>query len=368
MNRSYLAAVSTTVGTVVGGGILALPYAVSKTGILSGLLLFVVIGTAGILITAYTGELSSRFRRFHQIPVMVSEYAGNRYRPLVMLFQLVTIYGAQIAYLAGIGSALVFLFGMPFVTAVAAVFLLSLPIIYKGASGVEKAEIPLTAIKLLLIVAVSVIVLTSLNVSNLAKSNPSQILQPFGVILFSLTGYTIIPEVKQELGKRIKDLTRVIVASYVISISVYALFTIAFIGAFGPSVASIATNTIGSHDYHVLFAVATIFLLITPYLTLSIALSDAFSFDFKFRKYRAAAAALLFPFIVALLEPNFEKILEVTGGVFLSILSILILIAVRDARIRDGVPSYSAPKSRALMVFTAAVMIAGLVYTVIIIL
>ena len=32
MNMKYLAALSTTVGTIVGGGILALPYAIEKSG------------------------------------------------------------------------------------------------------------------------------------------------------------------------------------------------------------------------------------------------------------------------------------------------------------------------------------------------
>ena len=364
MNLRYLAALSTTVGTIVGGGILALPYAVERSGILVGLLLFVVIGAASILITMYTGELSSRFKKFHQLPVMVGGYMGRKFRMLTLLFQILTIYGAQIAYLIGISIVLVALFDVPYYIALTLVFLLTLPLIYKGYKLVEDAETPLLFIKLGLIVAVSIIILTTFHVGNISLFNNGNIFGPFGVILFSLTGYTIIPEVREELGNKPKDLNSVIISAYVISIAMYVLFTLAFIGAFGSGVAEIATNSITSNGYQLLLAITTLFLLITPYIALSLVLTDAFSYDFKINRGVSLAMAAVIPFAIAFLDLDFQAVLSITGGIFVSALSILILAAVHLARKRErATPKYYVRGGEVAIVFTGIIMALGVVYT-----
>ncbi len=364
MDQRYLAAVSTTVGTIVGGGILGLPYAVSKSGFIPAIGIFALLGFASILITMYTGELSSRFRRFHQLPVMVSEYVGKKFRFLVLVVQVLTIYGAQIAYLSGIALVLVFIFGLPFDVSVILIFLLSLPLIYKGYRQVEEAEVPLLFIKIGLILASSISVLTLVNLGNIVRSNFGGFLGPFGIVLFAMTGYTVIPEIKAELGGT-KKLTSVILVSFVIAIAIYLFFTFAFLGAFGSSVAEVATNSIHSVYYNVLFSFTTIFLLITPYLALSLVLMDSFSYDFKLDRRLSLLPALLVPLIFALFDLNFVYVLELTGGIFISLLSLIVLAAVYLARKRGSRHvEYKVPGNDYLILFTAVVMLLGMAYTV----
>ncbi len=365
MDGKYLAAISTTVGTIVGGGILGLPYAVSKTGFFPALGLFALLGLASILITMYTGELSSRFKRFHQLPVIVSEYMGKRFRVLVLVIQILTIYGAQIAYLSGIALVFTLLFGLPFQMAVLLIFLLTLPIIYKGYREVENVEVPLLFIKIGLILASAISVLILLNLNNFSHMSTANFLSPFGVVLFSLTGYTVIPEIKAELGGT-KKLTEVILVSFAIAIAIYLFFTFAFIGAFGTGVSQVATESIHSFYYDILFAVTTVFLLITPYLALSLVLMDSFSYDFKMDRKLSMLPALLIPLIFALINLNFVYVLELTGGIFISILSVIVLIAVYLARKKEKTkPAYLVPGNGYLILFTAIIMISGLVYTLI---
>ncbi len=364
MNIRYLAALSTTVGTIMGGGILALPYAVEKSGFFEGIVLLVILGIASILITMYTGELSSHFKKLHQLPIMISHYTSKKTRFLILLFQVLTIYGAQIAYLTGISIVLVFLFHIPYTIALTLIFLLTLPLIYKGYKFVEDAETPMLFIKIALVVVASLSVFNLIRVTNLYALNLTNIFSPFGIILFSLTGYTVIPEVKQELGD-IKKLTSVIIVSYIIAILIYILFTFAFIGAFGPSVSAVATDGIHSLYYEAIFSITTLFILLTPYIALGLVLADSFTYDFHISRKVSMFLSVAVPFVIALFDLGFEKVLNITGGIFISLLAIMVLFAVYLERKRRGVKKikYLVPGGNVAIFFTAIVMVIGLTYT-----
>ncbi|MCL4391187.1 MAG: hypothetical protein M1284_03350 [Candidatus Parvarchaeota archaeon] len=365
MTLRYLAALSTTVGTIVGGGILALPYAIERSGFFEGIALLVILGIASLLLTMYTGELSSHFKKLHQLPIIISKYTGKRLRILILIFQVLTIYGAQIAYLTGIALVLVFLFDIPYSISVLIVFLLTLPLIYKGYQLVEEAETPMLFIKIGLIIAASLAVFGLIHAANLYTYKISNFLGPFGVILFSLTGYTVIPEIKEELGG-IKKLTSIIILSYIISMLLYALFAFAFVGAFGPAVSAVATDGIHSIYYEILFSITTLFLLITPYIALSLVLTDSFTYDFGISRKVSTFLALALPFAIAFFDLNFENVLNFTGGIFISLLAIMLLLAVFIERRRRDVKKikYLVPGGSYLLVFTFIVMILGLAYTV----
>ncbi len=365
MNLKYLAALSTTVGTIVGGGILALPYAIEKSGFFEGIAFLLLLGFASILITMYTGELSSRFKKFHQLPIIISKYTGKRLKSLILIFQVLTIYGAQIAYLTGIALVLVFLFHLSYSISVLLIFILTLPLIYKGYKLVEDAETPLLFIKIGLIIIAALSIFSLVRFSNIYTYNLKDLFGPFGIVLFSFTGYTVIPEVKEELGG-VKHLTSVILASYIISISIYILFTFAFVGAFGPAVSAIATEGISSVYYEVLFSLTTLFLLLTPYIALSLVLADSFTYDFGIARNLSTFLALAAPFAIAFFDLNFENILNVTGGIFISLLAMMVLFAVYIERKREkgkkGV--YKVPGGVYLIGFTFLIMLLGLVYTI----
>jgi amino acid permease len=365
MDMKYLAALSTTVGTIVGGGILALPYAIEKSGFFEGIALLVLIGFASILITMYTGELSSNFKKLHQLPVIISKYTGKKLRIFILVFQVLTIYGAQIAYLTGIALVMVFLFHLSYALSVLLVFLLTLPLIYKGYKLVEDAETPLLFIKIILIIAAAVSVFTIVKDANFYTYNVTNLFGPFGIILFSFTGYTVIPEVKQELGG-IKKLTSVIVFSYLISIFLYIFFAFAFVGAFGSSVSTVATNGIHSVYYDLLFSFTTLFLLLTPYIALSLVLADSFTYDFGIARKPSMFLSLAAPFAIAFFRFNFESILDITGGIFISLLAMMILFAVFLERKMKGAKriKYLVPGGVYLIVFTFLVMLLGLIYTI----
>jgi len=366
MDKEYLAALSTTIGTIIGAGILALPYAVSRSGFLNGLIIFLIVGIASIMITLYTGELSFRENKMHQLPVMIGKYLGIKFKLATLLLQILTIYGALIAYLTALGAIFVVIFNIPYMLSVSIIFLLTLPLIFKGYDIIEQSETPLSIMKILLIIIVSVILLSSFNLNNLRTNHFSNLFSSFGVVLFALTAYTVIPEVKQEIKNNAKKLTSVILVSYIISISIYVLFTLAFIGEFGQNVAIIATNSVSSGWFMLLLLVTSIFLLVTPYLALGLVITDSFYYDFNIGRFKSLLIGVFVPFFVVLFDFGFESVLSITGGIFISLLAIFILMAVYISRKRSGISKrYNVKGGLPMIIFTGLVMIIGLIYTII---
>ncbi len=366
MDSRYLAATGTIVGTIVGAGILALPYAISKPGFIIGLLLLLVVGAASILITMYTGELSFKSKRLHQLPILISKYTNKHFRLAALLLQILTIYGALIAYLIVIGVSLSILIGFPFTISILVVFLLSAPLILRGYSAVEDMEMPLALIKLLLIVAISIPFILMISPQNLSTIHPGKALFSFGIILFSLTAFTVVPEVKAELGDRREQFNKAIIVSVIISIAVYILFTAAFLGFFGTNISDIATNSVSSNGFSYVFYIATIFIVITPYLALSLVLVDTFNYDFKMSRLKGFALATFIPLILSLTHANFAYVLDVIGGLLLPLLAIMVLIAVFMERKRFGISKhYSVPGGVWTILFTGAIMVIGMAYTII---
>ncbi len=364
MNGRYLAAIGTIVGTVIGAGMLALPYAISKSGFLIGLILIFVVGIASILIMMYTGELSFRLKKIHQLPVLISKYTGKRFRLAILILQVLILYGAILAYLIAMGDSLQTLLGVPYIASVILVFALSAPIIYRGYKWVEEAEVPLSAVKLFLIVVVAFIVIFSARLSNLSTVNAGNIFVPFGVILFAMMGFSVIPEIREGLADNKTDFNKAIIIAMTVSILVYIFFAAAFIGAFGPGVSAIATNSLGSGSFSVLYYLLTIFLVVTPYIALSLVVVDAFNFDFRLKRSYSFWLTMLIPLIIALIGFNFARVLQIVGGILLPVLCLMILVAVYKGRkVAGKSKAYSVPGGVYLLLFTAAVMIVGFCYT-----
>lgn len=364
MDKAFLAALSTIVGTLVGGGILALPYAMSKSGFLYGMIMLIVVAVASILITLYTAELSLRQKKMHQLPIIIGNSLGHGFKTLVLTLQFVTILGALIAYFIGLGSALSMLFNVPYYVSLLILVVLSFPLVFKGFNIVEQSETPLLFIKLLMLVIVSLLVLSYLNLNNLLTLNIKQIFSPFGVILFSLTAYTVIPEIKQEVVGNVKKLVKVILISFLISIVIYLLFSFSFLGAFGPNVSQLATNYSVSGYMQILLLLTTIFMLITPLLALSLVMADTFFYDFKINRLISSMIAIFIPVVVAAFNPGFENIIDIIGGIFLSLLSISVVFAVYATRKKEGLSKiYSVSGGNYALVFTGVIMLLGFVYT-----
>ena len=105
MNKSKLRGISAIVGTIVGAGTLGIPYVVSQVGFSIGLIYLLIIGLISTLVMLYVTELVLRTKKTKQMPGLAEKYLGKWGKRVMMLSQVLGIYGALIAYLTGIGSS-----------------------------------------------------------------------------------------------------------------------------------------------------------------------------------------------------------------------------------------------------------------------
>src|SRR3989344_3019773 len=126
-------AIFTLVGTIVGAGILGIPYVVAKAGVLYGLILMIIIGGAFVYLNLFAGEVILRTNGHHQLTGYAEKYLGRTGQSFMALSLFVNIYGALTAYLIGEGTTLhsIFTIGSPLFWTFL-FFLIGVLIIYKG--------------------------------------------------------------------------------------------------------------------------------------------------------------------------------------------------------------------------------------------
>ena len=110
MDKKLLTAVSIFVGTVIGAGILGIPYVVSQSGFLIGGAWIIVLGLVILITNLYLGEIALRTKKDHQLPGYAEKYLGKKGKKIMLSASLIGFYAALVAYLVGEGESFSVLF------------------------------------------------------------------------------------------------------------------------------------------------------------------------------------------------------------------------------------------------------------------
>jgi len=379
-------AVATLVGTIVGAGVLAIPYALQKAGFLTGLLNLVILGAAVMFLYLYVGEIVLRTKGKYQLPGYAERYLGRKGKALMTFAMTFTIYGALAAYMIGVGRSLAAIFGMQnnvtiLGMAISADLLFGLlffafasAIVYLGLAFIRKSELLMSAVVITIVILICAFIFLEIDISNLASFNLVKLFIPYGVILFALAGAVAIPEMKEELVKNKKLLKKAIIIGALIPIVLYALFSFVTIGVCGSSTSEVATIYLGQR-FGIVMAIFgnlfAIFAMSTSFLTLGLGLKDLYNYDYKIKKHVAWALACLIPLVLFLLifffikEETFYKTIGLTGGVAMTLEGILLVIIFNRAKRRGNrKPEYTIKRSTVVSIALITIFVLGMVYTI----
>jgi amino acid permease len=368
---TFYAAIATLTGTIIGAGVLGIPYVVQKSGFLTGTLLLLVLGIATVLLYLYTGEIVLRTKGNHQLTGYSEIYLGKTGKVLMTASMILVIYGALIAYLIGEGEALAAIFNnylSPFWFSII-FFLIFSSLVFIGLKAIQRSELLLSAIVILIILAISAFAITKVNLSNLTEFNLLKIFYPYGVILFALAGAVAIPEMKEELKNQKKLLKKAIIIGALIPIILYFFFTLVTVGVTGAKITEIATIGLGNllgKEILIFGNLFAVFAMATSFLTLGLGLKEMYHYDFKINKHLAFAATIIPPLLIFLfVERSFIKTIGISGGVFTGIEAILIVLMFNKAKkLGNRNPEYQIKKSNLLNIFLIIIFIFGAIYTI----
>jgi tyrosine-specific transport protein len=337
----------TLTGTIIGAGILGLPYVFSKSGFFVGVFWLFVLGIIMLVVNLYIGEITLRTKEIHHLPGYANIYLG-KWGKLLMFFALVFgIYSALVAYLIGEGeslsriftgsSELALYFGMGF-------WLMMTFLLREGLKGLKKVETWGVFVIIVIILGIFVWSVPGIKPENVFNFDKMNFFFPFGVTLFALLGFSSIPELRREIKGKERLFKKAIIVGMIIPIVLYFIFSLSFVGVLGEQVPEVATLAFGS-----VVIILGIFTMLTSYFVLNFALVDIFRYDLHESKLVNFFFVSLIPLGIYILIDifnfaGFVKVLGVGGVISGGVTGILALVVnARAKKIGKRKPEYSVP-------------------------
>jgi amino acid permease len=368
-------AIATMVGTIVGAGILGIPYVIAKAGFLYGLLLIIGIGIAFIYLNLFAGEVVLRTKEQHQLTGYAEKYLGKRGKKILTISLLISIYGALTAYLIGEGATMhaIFSVGSPILYTII-FFLIATFIIYRGMKATGKAELFLIGLLLITVVLIGVFSYTQVKTTNFSSFDYHYLFLPYGVILFALMGLPAIPEVQEVLNSEKKKMKKVILIGSIIPIILYLLFTVVIIGIVGEDhfdllepndrIATIALKMYSLPLLGTFANMLAVLAMFTSFLSLGTALTEIYRYDYGFSKNISFFLTFSIPLLIFFFQlTSFIAILGVTGAVAGGIDAILIILMYWKAKtIGDRKPEYQLAQHKILGIVLILMFAVGILY------
>jgi len=348
MPGKTLKATAVLIGTTVGAGIFGLPFAVVQVGFAAGIIYLLALGALVLLLNLIYGEVILRTPGDHQLTGYGEIYFGRWGKLVATASLLIGIYGALWAYLLKIGGFLALfsppvggqaisfsptLFSLGF-------FCLASLAILIGLRAVSLLEVILVSLMLLFIFILATVGLPHLSLANYSLiASPyslNALFFPYGIILFTLTGFSAIPEMEEVLRHQHGQLKRAVISGTIIPILVYLIFVFVIVGISGGQTSEDAISSL------VMFlpswvvklgAGLGILTMSTSFLSLGYVLREVWFRDFRLPRPAALTLALLPLLLLFLLgTKNFLLILEYTGAITGGLSGLLIVALFLKAK------------------------------------
>ena len=289
MNKNFLFAVATLMGTIVGLGMFGIPYAASKAGFFVGAIYLVFLGGVMILVHLVIGEIVERTKGKHRLTGYIEKYLGMRAKQAIGAIIIFAIYAALLAYIIVAGRFLELIFADTI-----GAFTLSLifwavisPFILRGIKTIGAVELGMAALLLLLTGVLFTLGIKEVNTENFSGFNLASFFLPYGVIIFAMDGGVAVPEMRELLKLDGKNYKRAIILGTIIPIFVYFVFMSLVIGVSGVGTSEEALAGLSSHLGPGIVKIGAIFgmlAIITSYLALGSNLKHTFEYDWRINK------------------------------------------------------------------------------------
>ena len=362
----FFEALTTLVGTVIGAGVLGIPYVVAKAGFVNGMITIICLGLAILLLNLYVGEISLRTKGTHQLVGYAERYLGKKAKLILMLSFTFGTLGALLAYMIGTGQALAAIFSGNALYFSLGFFIIALIFIYFDLKSIKMPELVLVFFKMFIVIFLCLIIFPHIKLQNYAAFNPANIFLPYGVVLFAFLGAGAIPEMRIELERNKDKLKKAIIWGSVISIIIYAVFAFAIVGLTGQKTAEIATLSLQvlGEKMFILGNIFAVLAMATSFLILGLALKWMFHYDYHIPKKLAWFLVFIIPLIAFFAGArSFIGVIGFVGAITGGIDGIIIMLMAKAAKHRgQRKPEYSIPINWWIIILLIALFILGIVY------
>jgi tyrosine-specific transport protein len=335
-NRPFLRSVGMMIGAIVGAGVLGLPYAVAQGGFALGLLELLLLGALLVVLQLMLGEIVVQTPGHHRLVNYIGIYTGRFWKGVTLIALALGVWGAMLAYMLVGGTFLHLLLspvfgGDPALYSYILATLASISV-FGGLFFASHIEYWVVGALLFLFIFIMLASAPFIDFSHYTTVNLKNFFIPYGVILFSLSGMGIVPELKDVLGEKHRRLlSPVIVTGMGIIVMLYALFAFVVVGVTGTDTSFMAFDGLVPYLGETFRVVTTLLgslIILSIYMVLGVELLNTFKFDFNLRHRTAWFLVCVVPlalFAVGMRE--FINIIGFVGSVFGGILGILVALS-----------------------------------------
>lgn len=336
-------AVAIVFGTIVGAGVLGVPFAIAQVGLLTGALILLVVGVALAFLMLFLGEVALQRNRPQQLTGYTAEFVGPKAKHVLAGALIINIYGALLAYVVGQGEVLSALFGG--VPAIWSILFLVVGgvFIVLGINAIKYVETLLTALILSIFAAVIFLSAPEIDASNLLAGAPTfgGVLTAYGVALTACFGLTAVPQVRNILFTSTPHtLRRALLWGALLPPLLYVVFAAVVLGVTGEATTPVATIGLGEQlggSVLILGSVFAIAAMATSFLALGLALRNVFYRDYNIPLAGASALTLGIPAVLfGFGLRDFILILSLVGVFALGLVCVMGVLTYWKARSREG--------------------------------
>jgi len=364
MNKTLLA-VATLVGTTIGAGAFAIPYVFSQSGLITCLVYFLIVGVLAILLHLFFGEIILRTRKETRLIGLTKKYLGKKEKNVLSIALIIGTVGSLLVYiiLAGQFLALIFPnFFSPFIFSLIAWIFLAF-LVFLGTHSIAKAEVLMSAFLLLVGFLVIIFCLPKIETNNFILFNSKNIFLPFGIFLFSMVGWSAVPESEDILTNK-RNLKKSIIIALLVCLAFYILFGLAILGVTGRATtqeAFLGLVPFLGKEMMLLAGVFGLLAVATSFITIANYLKNTFTFDLKIPKQASFLLAVSLPLILFLLGLRSFVSLVSTLGAIIGLIegSFIVLIWLKAKKMGDKMPEYRIKLPKIVAYLTIALLLAG---------
>ncbi|MCX6740976.1 MAG: amino acid permease [Candidatus Parcubacteria bacterium] len=334
----FLKALAIFLGTIVGVGIFSLPYVAMKSGFVVVLGYFILVAILAIIVQSLLGEVARDTHKIARIPGYAEEYIGPGAKKIAFAISSLGLIGVLLAYLILGGNFLYALvnplLGGPVIIYVLIFFAAGAAMIFSRTRNVARFELIMFIVFLALLFIFVWNGLPHINFKYFSEINKKFITFPYGIVLFSLWGIALVPEVKEIVERDRRKLKAVITWGVIIAALCYLIFIFTFLGVSGPNTTRDAITGFSKNIGNDISGLGYFFGLITSFasfIALGMTLKKIFWLDFHWPKNLSWAVASFTPLLLYFFGfKNFIDIIGLTGAFMLGLEAIMVIFIYRS--------------------------------------
>ena len=322
-NKNYISAIATMVGSIVGAGIFAVPYAIRQAGVLSLLIYLPILAYFGYFLNNIYAEIILSTKERHRMPGYMKKYYGKKLKRVALIMTTIAINLGLLSYLLMGGEFLHELISKDTNNGsslyVGILFIFGAIVTFSGVKLISKMELIMSIFLFVVMGLLTWRSLSYFSFSNYTVFEWKNFLLPYGPIFFAVAGTSSIPVVCRILSRQKNKIKSAIFWGSVIPASLTFPFALMVVGVTGeltsPEALSGLNDVIGNGVVKItlIFGLLSV---VTSFVMNIEALSETYLWDLGWSKNFSWVVAITAPYLLFLIGfNNTGSVISLTGAV-----------------------------------------------------